>query len=353
MPFNSLEPALRKWATVMARIIIPAIIVLSPMYWFYSYGTIPGPGPVDGDEVRVAIPPGKGFQGVYWILVDNDVIEEDLRFGILASWRGVSKKLKAGEYVFARPATPGDVLEKIVEGTTLLHPLTFQEGLTMYQVVEELSRQGWGGQEDLLDLCHDPDFIASLGVQGASLEGYLFPDTYYLSRSQDGRAVLKMMVERFFEVSKTLEQLEAALSEPAEKGAKEMTLHETVILASIIEKETGAAVERPQIARVFLNRLKKKMRLQADPTVIYGIGDFDGDLTRRDLRTPSAYNTYLLKGLPAGPIANPGKDSLKAVLQPAEGNWLYFVARGDGTHYFSNNLKEHNRAVYKFQKKGK
>ncbi len=351
MSSSSSEHPMRKWGTIMAWIIIPAIIVFSPIYWLYSYGMISGPGPAEGDEVRVSIPPGKGFQGVYWTLVDHEVLEEDIRFGILASWRGVSKKLKAGEYLFTRPTTPSDVLDKLVEGATLLHPLTFQEGLNMYQVAHELSRHGWGPQEDILALCRDPEFIASLGVQGASLEGYLFPDTYYLSRSQNSRAVLTMMVERFFEVSKTLNQAETFPSQSPQKTGRSLSLHEAVILASIVEKETGAAAERPQIARVFLNRLQKKMRLQADPTVIYGIGDFDGNLTRRDLRTPSAYNTYVLKGLPAGPIANPGRASLKAVLQPAEGNWLYFVARGDGTHHFSTNLRDHNRAVYKYQKK--
>ncbi len=347
----SSKNGLRKRATIMARILIPAIIVLLPMYWFYSYSIMAGPGPADGDEVRISIPQGRGFRGVYRALVDGGVLAEDARFGVLASWRGVSKKLRAGEYLFSRPITPSDVLEKLVDGSTLLHPLTFQEGLTMFQVVKELSRQGWGGQAELLALCRDPEFIASLGIEAPTLEGYLFPDTYHLSRGQDGRAVLRMMVERFMEVSKSLEEL--PLSEAGAKGdnGKGMTLHDMVILASIVEKETGVGFERPQIARVFLNRMNRKMRLQADPTVIYGIDEFDGDLTRKDLRTPSAYNTYLLTGLPAGPIANPGRDSLKAVLQPAEGDWLYFVARGDGTHHFSTNLKEHNRAVYQFQKK--
>lgn len=353
MTSNPSETALQKWGKIMVWVVIPAIIVLCPIYWFVSYGMIPGPGPVagEGDEVRVSIPSGKGFLGVYRTLVDNGVLEEDARFGMLASWRGMSKRLKAGEYVFSRPATPSDVLEKLVDGSTLLHPVTFQEGLTIHQVAKELGRQGWEIQKEFLDLCHDPKFIAELGLHSPSLEGYIFPDTYYLSRSQDARAVLRMMVERFFEVSKSLDLLDTPGPEGSGEVANKMTLHEVVILASIVEKETGVALERPLIARVFLNRLKRKMRLQADPTVIYGLGDFDGNLTRKDLRTPSAYNTYILAGLPVGPIANPGRDSLQAVLEPAEGDWLYFVARGDGTHSFSTNLKEHNKAVYQFQKK--
>jgi UPF0755 protein len=328
----------------MARICIPAIVVLTFLAWLACYPVLPGPGPAGGDEVRVAIPPGQGFAGVYRALVAAGVVEEDVRFGLLASWRGVSKRLQAGEYLFRRPTTPSQVLHILVKGSTLLHPLTFQEGLTMQQVTEELSRRGWGAQPELLTLCHDPDFIAELGVQAPSLEGYLFPDTYYLSRSQSGRAVLRMMVQRFFAVH-------AALQPPSAGGTAAMGLHELVILASIVEKETGLDQERPQIARVFLNRLQKNMRLQADPTVIYGLADFDGNLTRRHLRESSPFNTYVIKGLPLGPIANPGRDSLQAVLQPAEGDWLYFVARGDGSHVFSSNLKDHNRAVRKYQKK--
>lgn len=353
MACNASATALGKGATIMAWIIIPAMVVLGPFYWFYSYAMFAGPGPAGRDEVRVVIPQGQGFEGVYNALVEGGVLEKDRRFGLLASWRGVSKKLRAGEYVFRRPVTPSAVLESLITGTTLLHPLTLQEGLTISQVAKELSQRGWGSQEELWALYHDQEFIASLGVDAPTLEGYLFPDTYYLSRDQNSRDVLAMMVARFFEVAKSLEPLGLPAVDHEGNGEGVMSLHEVVILASIIEKETGVAFERPQIARVFLNRLAGKMRLQADPTVIYGIKDFNGDLTRQDLRTPSAYNTYVISGLPAGPIANPGRDALRAVLQPADGDWLYFVARGDGTHSFSKDLKEHNRAVSRFQKQGR
>lgn len=351
MPLSPPEIPLQKWARFMAWLIIPAIVVCSPLYWFFSYGMIPGPGPQSGDEVRVVIPQGQGFQGVYQALVDSGVIAEDARFGLLASWRGISKKLKAGEYAFQRPVPPSRVLDSLVAGSSLHHPLTFQEGLTMRQVVRQLSRRGWGGQQELLALCSDPDFIESLGLDVPTLEGYLFPDTYYFSRDQGGRAILRMMVSRFFEVARELGLVVRSGQAGDVAASHSLSLHEIVTLASIVEKEAGVAVERPMVARVFLNRLERNMRLQADPTVIYGLSDFDGNLTRQDLRTPSAYNTYLLKGLPFGPIANPGRHSLQAVLEPAEGNWTYFVSRGDGTHHFSTNLTEHNRAVYEFQKK--
>lgn len=339
------------WGKRVAWILIPAIIVLTPLYWFFSYGSVHGPGPEEGDSVHVTIHAGGGFSAIYTSLVESEVLYDDARFSMLASWSGISKRLKAGEYTFIRPVTPKDVLGQLEKGSSALYPVTLREGLSVYEIAAELQRQGWEGKDDIVALCMDPDFVGSLGVAAPTLEGYLFPDTYFLGRSQSGRSVLKMMVDRFFQVWAELE------NQYRENDTLDWMLnfsrHELVILASIVEKETGLAEERPQIATVFYNRLEKKMRLQADPTVIYGLGTyFDGNLTKRDLRTPSAYNTYLLSGLPAGPIANPGKEALRAVLSPLAGQWLYFVARGDGSHQFSSNLNDHNKAVYEFQKKG-
>ncbi len=339
------------WGKRVAWIIIPAMIVLTPMYWFFSYGAVNGPGPAQGDTVHVTIHAGSGFPTIYSALVDSEVLYDDCRFGMLASWSGISKRLKAGEYSFSRPITPRQILAQLERGSSSLLPVTLREGLTLYEIAEELRRQGWQDKGDIVGLCGDHEFILSLGIPAASLEGYLFPDTYFLARHQPARSVLKMMVARFFQVWSELETQYRDVETPA--ASLKLNRHELVILASIVEKETGLAEERPQIAQVFYNRLQRRMRLQADPTVIYGLGNFDGNLTKRDLRTPSAYNTYLLSGLPAGPIANPGKEALRAVLAPLSGDWLYFVARGDGSHQFSGNLQDHNRAVYEFQKKGR
>ena len=338
------------WGKRVVWIFIPAIIILSPMYWFFSYGSVVGPGPELGDTVHVTIESGGSFASIYTALVEGEVLYDDCRFAMLASWSGISKRLKAGEYTFSRPITPKEIFIQLAKGSSILHPVTLREGLSIYDVARELRRQGWDHADDIVSLCFDKDFVGSLGIPASSLEGYLFPDTYFLSRSQSARSVLKMMVARFFQVWAELENQYRDIDSPA--WSMKLSRHELVTLASIVEKETGLAQERPQIARVFYNRLQKRMRLQADPTVIYGLGNFDGNLTKRDLRTPSAYNTYLLSGLPAGPIANPGKEALRAVLAPLSGSWLYFVARGDGSHQFSGNLKEHNRAVYEFQKKG-
>ncbi len=350
---TSSEPEidLSLWGKRVAWILIPAIIVLTPMYWFFSYGAVHGPGPEEGDSVHVTIHAGGGFSSIYTSLIEGEVLYDDCRFSMLASWSGISKRLKAGEYTFNRPITPKEILVQLEKGSSILLPVTLREGLSVFEIVGELRRQGWDHPDDIISLCMDQDFVTSLGVPAASLEGYLFPDTYFLSRIQSGRSVLKMMVTRFGQVWAELENQYRETQTPA--WSMDLSRHELVTLASIVEKETGMAEERPQIARVFYNRLQKRMRLQADPTVIYGLGSFDGNLTKRDLRTPSAYNTYLLSGLPAGPIANPGKEALRAVLAPDAGQWLYFVARGDGSHQFSGNLKDHNRAVYKFQKKGR
>ena len=173
------------------------------------------------------------------------------------------------------------------------------------------------------------------------LEGYLFPETYTLIRQEtDEASVLRQMVAQF--------EREWATIRPAEPGP--MTRHQLVTLASIVEKETGVAEERPLIARVFLNRLQRNMRLQSDPTVIYGIPDFTGNLTRAHLRQATPYNTYVIPALPPGPICNPGRAALEAVLRPADANALYFVSKNDGTHVFSTNLADHNRAVRTYQK---
>ena len=187
----------------------------------------------------------------------------------------------------------------------------------------------------------DEGFAASHNIDGPSTEGYLFPDTYVLSKGMGARQILDLMINRFWQVFNSLVQ----------GRDLPMSIREIVTLASIVEKETGLAEERPVIASVFLNRLKKRMRLESDPTVIYDLKDFDGNLTKKHLQAPSPYNTYRHLGLPPGPIANPGRASLEAVLKPAQTSYLYFVSKNDGSHFFSSTLKEHNRAVVRYQKR--
>jgi len=298
------------------------------------------PSPVDRDTVLL-IPKGAGVRQINAILARHDLAGEDVRFLILARLTGSAGRLRAGEYLVAPHLTPLQVLRLLEKGDVIHHQVTIPEGLSLAQIIQVLQQGGWIDSLRFLELVRDRDFIRSLGIDQPSLEGYLFPDTYLLTRGDiSEEAIIAMMVARFHAVWK----------ETIARNIPKMTQHEVITLASIVEKETGNPAERPIIARVFLNRLQRNMRLQSDPTVIYGLEEFDGNLTRADLNTKTAYNTYVISGLPPGPICSPGRESIEAVLQPADEPFLYFVSRNDGTHYFSSTLQEHNRAVHRFQK---
>ena len=315
--------------------------------WLWSYASHPvriAPAP----SIIVNIPQGTGFAGIRQSLDRAGVIEADIRFAFVSSILGVSRHLKAGEYQFDAGQTPVDILRLLDAGKVVQWPVTIPEGTNIYQLADILHDTLGVKKEEVLARIYDQEFISSLGLFISSLEGYLFPDTYLLTRGKSPDSILAMMVGRFLDVySQVLSESGAGKKGSAEKPPNR---HEVVTLASIVEKETGIAEERGLVAAVFVNRLKKNMLLQADPTVIYGIRKFDMALTRKDLKTPTAYNTYMKKGLPAGPICNPGRDSLLAVLNPAETPYLYFVSKNDGTHQFSRTLKEHNKAVRRFQR---
>lgn len=257
---------------------------------------------------------------------------------------GYGARIKAGEYRLSSNMPPLKVLDILRKGMVITHSVTIPEGFTVRQITEELDKKGLADRAQFLALATDPDIIWKYGLSGPSLEGYLYPDTYRFSRGRPPLSIIDVMLNRFFDVISPLrESIEAS----------GMTLNQIITLASIIEKETAQGEERPLIASVFLNRLKKGMRLESDPTVIYGITDFNGNLTRKDLKQFSPYNTYVVQGLPPGPIASPGKESIQAVLFPAKTKYLYFVSKNDGTHYFSSTLAEHNRSVNTYQKKGR
>ncbi len=291
--------------------------------------------------MTIRIPRGVGVREIQELLEQAGLIRKDIRFLLLCRLTGAGRRLQAGEFRFPYRSTPLEILHILEQGRVVQHRVTIPEGLTMYQTARIFSRDGWADADHFLALCRDREFIRSLGLHQDSLEGYLFPDTYLLARDRmDDAALVRMMVERFLAIWREL----------APAAQEETQRHRVVILASIVEKETGSPEERPRIARVFLNRLEKNMPLQADPTVIYGLETFDGNLTRADLQRKTPYNTYVIRGLPAGPICSPGRAALQAVLHPAEGQELYFVSRNDGTHHFSTTLQEHNRAVRRFQK---
>lgn len=292
-------------------------------------------------ERRILIPPGQQFETTLKHLYAADLIKHPVKFRFLARFKGYDKRIKAGEYLLSTDMTPTELLEKLVSGKVTLYRLTIPEGYNLNQVASAVESAGWGNQADFLSLTKDSVFIKELGFDLESLEGYLFPETYHFPKDVGMKKIISTMTQRF----KTI------FTPQWEKRAKALgfTVHEVVTLASIIEKETGAGFERPIIASVFHNRLKKKMRLESDPTVIYGLEDYDGNITRKHLNTLTPYNTYKIKGLPPGPIANPGRKSIEAVLFPADTKYLFFVSKKDGTHHFSQTVTEHNRAVRKYQ----
>ncbi len=260
---------------------------------------------------------------------------------LVARYQDVDTRIHSGEYELSASLTPRQVLRRLAAGNVLQVWVTLPEGLTRREIVHIIASSGLSDEADLLRATADPQLVDDLDSQGADLEGYLFPDTYRFPRGATTDAIVRTLVDRFRQVAG-----EVLTPHLASRG---LTLRQAVTLASIVEKETGQRAERPLIAAVFLNRLARGMRLESDPTVIYGIPNFDGNLTRLHLRTPTPYNTYVIAGLPAGPIANPGAESLAAIATPAEVPYLFFVAKGDGTHQFSETLSDHERAVRKFQ----
>jgi len=291
----------------------------------------------------VVIPDGSTFQQVAALLESEQLIKSSSVFVLFGKSQSADRKVHAGEYELNPSMTPAEILSKLLNGQVLLHPLTIPEGLTITQIADLASQQGLTDRAEFLRLAKDREFIVSLGIKAETLEGYLYPDTYKFPRPIKARDVLMAMVEQL--------RQEVGPDLLARMQELKMTMHEVLTLASVIEKETGSGGERPEISAVFHNRLKKHIPLQSDPTVIYGLPAFDGNLHKKDLSSPSPYNTYRVQGLPPGPIANPGIQAIRATLYPSDSRSLYFVSRNDGTHQFSATLIEHNKAVEKYQKR--
>jgi UPF0755 protein len=279
-------------------------------------------------------------------LHDEGLLEDPRYFRLLALLRGDSRRVKAGEFVVQGRVSPSALIDDLVHGDSRLWRFTIPEGYSIREIATKLEREGKGNAANFVRLAQDRAFIDSLGLSVApaqpTLEGFIYPETYYFSAGTGEAELLRDMVREF------RKRAEPALREKA--AASGLTPYQALVLASIIEKETGAPNERGLISAVFHNRLKKDMRLYSDPTVIYGLGIFNGNLTRKNLETDTPYNTYRVNGLPPTPIANPGIESMLAALEPANADYLYFVAKGDGTHHFSKTYKAHSQAVWFYQK---
>ena len=285
--------------------------------------------PVGGDdrEIELVVERGATLKRVAGQLEAAGAIRHARAFELLARLRGVGGDLRAGEYAFTPSLGAGEVLDRIVQGEVRTHRVSIPEGLTAREIAGRLAEAELTDEARFLELVEQPETARELGVEGDTLEGYLFPETYQLARGLTPEEVVGTLVGEFREIWEEV---------GPKAAARGLGMAETVTLASIVEKETGVPEERPLIAAVFLNRLERGMRLETDPTVIYGIPDFDGNLRRVHLEdADNPYNTYVIPGLPPGPIANPGADALRAVVEPADSDYLFFVSRNDGSHVFS------------------
>ncbi len=331
---------IRLLSKLVVLVVVAAIALGGGLYYLVSQ-----PRVMPGETEQVVIAQGSGVKSVAQVLAKAQVVENPHVFVWWVRLTGNSGKIKAGNYVFNGNLSMRDVLRLLVEGDVTQSSLRFTEGWNLRQVREALAENG--------ALNHDTSSMtpeqlaASLGIDKATPEGWLFPDTYHFSSGLSELQILRRAHQQMQTV------LERAWAERA-PGLPFATPYEALIMASIVEKETGLASERPMIAGVFINRLRIGMRLQTDPTVIYGLGEqYNGNLTRVHLQTDTPYNTYTRAGLPPTPIAMPGSDSIHAVLHPADTKALYFVATGDGGHVFSTNLAAHNAAVWRYQIKRK
>jgi UPF0755 protein len=287
--------------------------------------------------VELRVEQGEPFSAVVRKLRAHRVIPNDKLFSLWARLTGSDKKIQWGVYRFDPALPPQQVLHRLVTGKRVFLMVTIPEGLTIREIAELLAKLQIVDREKFLAAAADPGLLATLGLADKGLEGYLFPNTYQFTPMTSEKEIILTMAEQFRKASEPIW---------AQLGSDyKWSRHEIITLASIIEKETGIEAERPLVSAVFHNRLKRNMALQSDPTVIYGLKDFDGNLTRKDLKDQNPYNTYRIPALPPGPICNPSLASIKAALQPADVPYLFFVSRNDGTHVFSQDLESHNQAV--------
>jgi UPF0755 protein len=322
---------------VIISLALILLLIPSVCFVYFNYFV-----PSNTKKVIVEISRGMGLREIAAKLEECGVLKSDKFFILFVMVKGKRNRLQAGEYEFSPGESMSDVTGKIVRGDVKVRKITIPEGLNIYEIADLLEKKGVVSRKEFIEKARRADLATEfIGKPSTSFEGYLFPETYYYKKGVTAEELINMMTSRFESVWNSLK---------SERDGINLSDQEIVTLASIIEKETGEPSERSMISEVFHNRLRLGMRLESDPTVIYGLGnEFDGDLTREKLKMTSNYNTYLISGLPPGPIANPGKASLEAALNPTDFNYLYFVANGDGGHEFSTNYRDHVKAVHKYQ----
>jgi len=331
----------RRLAWLAAAVLLLAVAAASVL-WVRTTGPYKG---YAGAEQVVEVPPGAGPAAIGRRLVEAGVVRDPLTWRIAVALGGdAARRLKAGEYRFTEPLSARAVVEKLVKGEVDLRRITFREGLTIAEMAQVYEQQGLGTATAFVEAASDASLVSAFDPDAPDLEGYLFPDTYGIARRSTPGVLVRAMVGRFNQV------FGPGLREAVK--ARGFSVREAVTLASLVEKETAVAEERPVVAAVYLNRLRIGMILQADPTVIYALQRaklYTGNLTRESLAFDSPYNTYRYTGLPPGPIAAPGQGAVEAVAAPADVDYLYFVSRNDGSHVFSRTYDEHRRRVREYQ----
>ena len=322
-------------------IVVGGGVLLGTMMWMRMGD--PYKGYTTG-ETFVDIPQGSGVAEIRRRLVEAGVVQDEYTFRAALWWSGQARSLQAGEYRFAEPISPLEVIRRLARGDIYTRRITIPEGLTIDEMAKLVESRGFGSATDFVAAAGDASRIKDLDPQANDLEGYLFPETYALPRNAGAARLVGMMVDRFRAIYTEEMQQRAA--------AQGLTTRQVMTLASLVEKETGKPEERPLVAAVYRNRLKIGMGMQADPTVVYALqkaGRYDGNIRRADLQFDSPYNTYRYAGLPPGPIAAPGKAAIEAALAPADVPYIYFVSRNDGSHVFAETLAQHNANVYEHQ----
>lgn len=339
---------LKTAAKIVFRFFLIAFCLLVPaavLAVFHAWMFLHLPAKAAFETRQFFIPPKTGSFAVARLLESREVVRDAREFYLLCWLRKSLHRLKAGEYAFSTMQTPDQVLDQIVSGKVVIHNATLPEGSTLWDIARIFDQKEPGSGDEIMELAKKSAFIDSLGLKANTLEGYLFPETYTFTKPLDPTVIVKAMVQQF----------RHHLPQEWRSRTQELgfSLHEIVTIASMVEKEAVVDSERPTIAGVFYNRLKIKMPLQSDPTAVYDIPGFTGPVTAAHLSRQSPYNTYYIKGLPPGPICNPGAKSLRAAFFPDKIPYIYFVSNNDGTHHFSVTSEEHRKAVshYYEQKK--
>ncbi len=315
---------------LIAVVALGAVAVKLASIWNETY---------TGPDVVFTVKEGDTFGKINQRLSNAGIISNTRLFHYYAKYKGVVSKFRSGNFTIPRGANMAAVLDTLVYGTPNLSSVTIPEGKNMYEIAKLVGASGITSEAEFLKAVQNPDLISQLSIQANSLEGYLFPETYRFAPNTSARMVAKAMIDLFNEKTKDIDFTHPFLNK-----------HQVITLASVVEKETGAKVERPAIAGVFTNRLKKRMRLESDPTTIYGIWTrYQGNIKKADLLEVTPYNTYKIPALPQGPISNPSLEAIKAVLKPADHDYIFFVSKNDGTHVFTRTYDEHLKAVEEYQ----